>query len=164
MIISVLPRESFHRIWPIFQTVLANGRTYALPDTMTEEEAAILWCTGERTAYIAEDEQGRVIGTFYLRDRMPGPGSHVANGGIMVAHEMRGKGYGLALAKEMLNQAKASGYHAIQFNNVVATNSASLAIWRKLGFVEIGKIPDAFQHKDVGLVDTYIFYKRLADE
>lgn len=161
--ISHLPKEDFHRIWHVFQAVLANGRTYALPDTMDLDEAATLWCTGERTAYIAEDEAGQVIGTFYLRANMPGPGSHIANGGIMIAHEMRGKGYGMALAQEMIAKAKASGYRAIQFNNVVETNTASLAIWKQLGFSEIGCVPEAFQHKDKGLVDSFILYKKLVD-
>ncbi len=151
----------FHKIWPVFQAVLANGRTYALPAAMEMEEAAVLWCTGERTAYIAENEAGEVIGTFYLRANMPGPGSHIANGGIMIAHEMRGKGYGLALAKEMVAKAKSEGYYAIQFNNVVATNDASRAIWKQLGFSEIGRVPEAFQHKDKGLVDSFILYKKL---
>lgn len=161
MNISPLSKEDFHQIWSVFQTVLQNGRTYALPDAMSMEEAATLWCTGERTAYIAQDEEGQVIGTFYLRANMPGPGSHIANGGIMIAHEMRGKGYGLALGEKMVEQARALGYAAIQFNNVVATNTASLAIWKKLGFREIGRVPNAFQHKDEGLVDSFILYKAL---
>ncbi len=161
MKIAPLPKEQFERIWPVFQTILANGRTYALPDEMSMEEAATLWCTGERAAYIAESDDGEVIGTFYLRNNMPGPGSHIANGGVMVAHEMRGKGYGHALGKAMIEEAKRLGYRAIQFNNVVATNTASLAIWEKLGFTQIGRVPEAFQHKDEGLVDSYILYKKL---
>ncbi len=49
----------------------------------------------------------------------------------------------------------------MQFNAVVSTNKAAIALWKKLGFSIIGTIPEAYLHKQLGYVDSYIMYKQL---
>jgi RimJ/RimL family protein N-acetyltransferase len=57
--------------------------------------------------------------------------------------------------------AKKEGYTAMQFNCVVSTNEASIALWKKLGFSVVGTLPQAFRHVRLGLVDAYVMYKLL---
>jgi len=49
----------------------------------------------------------------------------------------------------------------MQFNQVVATNLAALALYRSLGFKRVGKIPEAFAHPEHGYVASYVMYLDL---
>lgn len=49
----------------------------------------------------------------------------------------------------------------MQFNLVVASNKKAVRLWQKLGFDMIGTLPEAFDHKQYGLVDAHVMYKWL---
>jgi ribosomal protein S18 acetylase RimI-like enzyme len=53
------------------------------------------------------------------------------------------------------------GYTAMQFNSVVSTNKIAIQLWQKLGYKIIGTIPNAYNHKKFGLVDSFIMHKHL---
>jgi hypothetical protein len=42
-------------------------------------------------------------------------------------------------------------------------NTAAVRLWRKLGFIIVGTLPNAFRHEDLGLVDVYSMYRSLDD-
>ncbi len=50
----------------------------------------------------------------------------------------------------------------MQFNLVVSTNEVAVRLWKKHGFVTVGTLPGAFQHKVQGYVDAYVMFKPLA--
>jgi ribosomal protein S18 acetylase RimI-like enzyme len=49
----------------------------------------------------------------------------------------------------------------MQFNAVVSTNVHAIELYRKLGFVTIGTVPDAFDHATLGRVGLDIMYLTL---
>ena len=49
----------------------------------------------------------------------------------------------------------------MQFNFVVSTNTAGVALWKKLGFEIVGTLPKAFNHSRLGLVDAYVMHRFL---
>ena len=51
----------------------------------------------------------------------------------------------------------------MQFNFVVSTNAAAVALWRKLGFQIVGTLPKVYRHRDLGLVDAYVMHRFLDD-
>lgn len=53
------------------------------------------------------------------------------------------------------------GFIAMQFNLVVATNSAEIHLWQKMGFDTVGTLPSAFHHSRHGFVDALIMFKLL---
>jgi ribosomal protein S18 acetylase RimI-like enzyme len=55
----------------------------------------------------------------------------------------RGIGVGIAMGEAFKILVPAIGYKASVFNLVYETNIASVSIWRKLGFQEVGRIPQA---------------------
>jgi ribosomal protein S18 acetylase RimI-like enzyme len=61
-----------------------------------------------------------------------------------------------------LAQAAARGFRAMQFNIVVSTNAAAVALWRSLGFVPVGTLPGAFRHPALGEVDALVMFRRLS--
>lgn len=102
-----------------------------------------------------------LLGMYRYGTIMPGRGSHICTGTFVVSREARGQGIGRALVTHCLDAAKASGYQAMQFNQVVSTNSAALSLYRSLGFTEAGCIPEAFKHDHLGYVPAYVMYRRL---
>ena len=49
----------------------------------------------------------------------------------------------------------------MQFNFVVASNERAVRLWQSLGFAIAGRLPEAFQHPRLGLVDAYVMVRSL---
>ncbi|KAI8385020.1 uncharacterized protein BYT42DRAFT_544819 [Radiomyces spectabilis] len=101
-----------------------------------------------------------VIGMYYVKPNYPGRCSHICNAGFITSISFRGQGGGMAMGETLLTTAPALGYKASVFNLVFVNNEASIRIWRKLGFQEVGRIPQAGRLKNSPdqLVDALIFY------
>ena len=150
----------FDAIWPIFRAIAAKGDTYAYPVDTDKAEACRLWMEQPRKTFVVE-EAGQILGTYYLKTNQPGPGAHVCNCGYMVAESARGKGLATALCAHSQRVAVDLGYQARQFNFVASSNAGAVALWTKLGFETVGRLPRAFAHPERGLVDALVMYKWL---
>jgi L-amino acid N-acyltransferase YncA len=161
MEIRLASEADWPAIWPIWHAVVAAGESYPwMPDT-DEPTARELWLLPAPAEVFVAIESGRVLGTALLQPNKPGLGDHVANAGFMVDPAAQGRGVGRLLAEHALVRARESGYLAMQFNAVVATNTGAVNLWRSLGFELIGTVPDGFRHARHGLVDLLIMYRRL---
>jgi ribosomal protein S18 acetylase RimI-like enzyme len=65
------------------------------------------------------------------------------------------------MAEHCLHEARRLGFRAMQFNYVVATNTAAIRLWHDLGFEIAGTLANAFRHPDKGYVDVYVMYRLL---
>ncbi len=148
-------------IWEIFKHVISTKEVFVfLPDT-PKEDIYTYWLSSTMHTYVLENE-GKILGSYYLKPNQVGYGSHIANGGYMTHPAARGKGIGKLLCEHSITNAKALGFKAIQFNMVVSTNSIAVDLWKKYGFKIIGTIPEAFNHHQLGYVDAYIMYQKIA--
>jgi ribosomal protein S18 acetylase RimI-like enzyme len=152
--------EDFDRIWPIFREIAAAGETYAYPTDITEEQASAAWMDAPRETFVFE-EDGQVLGTYYLKTNQAGPGKHVCNCGYMVSSAARGRGLATAMCEHSQDVARELGYKAMQFNFVAASNEGAVRLWEKLGFDIVGRLPKAFCHPKQGFVDALVMYKWL---
>src|ERR1700722_17863477 len=78
-------------IWAILEPTIRAGETYALPRDMTQKEAIAYWMGPDRETFVAE-EDGRLLGTYFLRANQLGGGAHVANCGYVTAAAATGRG------------------------------------------------------------------------
>ncbi|MGD8368727.1 MAG: GNAT family N-acetyltransferase [Desulfobacterales bacterium] len=159
MIIREAQETDFEQIWPIFREIAAAGDTYAYPRDVSPEEASRLWMSLPRKTYVAEE--GKVLGTYYIKTNHDGPGSHVCNCGYMVAAAARKRGIATAMCEHSQQVARELGYKAMQFNFVASTNRGAVRLWNKLGFQTVGRLPMAFHHPTEGYVDALVMYKWL---
>jgi L-amino acid N-acyltransferase YncA len=160
VIIRPATRHDADAIWRIFHAVVAGGDTYPfLPDTPRDQAVDYFLAPGI-SSWVIEDE-GRVIGMYKLIPNHAGLGSHVANASFMVDPSTHGKGAGRAMGFHCLDQARQAGYEAMQFNFVVSTNAAAVALWKTLGFEIVGTLPKAFRHSQRGYVDAYVMHRFL---
>eukprot|EP00602_Paraphysomonas_sp_CaronLab_P011013 CAMPEP_0185019736 /NCGR_PEP_ID=MMETSP1103-20130426/2334_1 /TAXON_ID=36769 /ORGANISM="Paraphysomonas bandaiensis, Strain Caron Lab Isolate" /LENGTH=132 /DNA_ID=CAMNT_0027550201 /DNA_START=249 /DNA_END=647 /DNA_ORIENTATION=+ len=84
-----------------------------------------------------------ILGCFYVKPNFPGRCSHVCNGGFITHPKYRGLGIGTFMGEAFKKIAKDLGYRCSLFNLVFANNTSSVALWKKLGFVELAVIPGA---------------------
>lgn len=147
-------------IWRIMEPVIRAGETYSLSRDMQRAEALDYWFAPDRSIFVAEDGN-QIVGTCFLRANRPGPGSHVANAGFMVAADQGGRGVGQALCEHVLTTAKERGFRSVLFNFVVAANTKAVRLWQRMGFEIVGRAPDAFQHPHRGMSDVLVMYRRL---
>ena len=152
--------SEFGLLWPIFHEVVAGGDTYSYPPETTFDEAQRLWTTNGARCFIALVD-GACVGGYMLRANQPGLGDHVVNAGYMVAPAMRGRGIAGLMCEHSLERARAAGFKAMQFNFVVSSNEGAVRLWRKHGFAIVGRVPRAFRHERLGLVDVFVMYRDL---
>ena len=147
-------------IWAIIGPTIRAGETYALPRDMSRAAALSYWSSPAHEVFVAE-EDGKVLGTYYMRANQQGGGSHVANCGYMTAAQASGRGIARAMCAHSLAHAQARGFRAMQFNFVVSSNERAVALWRSFGFEIVGRLEAAFAHPRLGLVDAVVMYRML---
>jgi GNAT superfamily N-acetyltransferase len=116
-------------VWPIFQTVVAAGETFAYDPAWFSEQARDVWVIAPPGRTVVACDGPRVIGTAHMSPNRPGPGSHVATASFMVAEEMQGRGVGRSLGEYALSWAREQRYAAMQFNAVVESNTVAVRLW-----------------------------------
>ncbi|HEU0238186.1 MAG TPA: GNAT family N-acetyltransferase [Micromonosporaceae bacterium] len=149
-------------LWPMLRDNARAGETYTWDPDIDEAAARALWMKQPpgRTV-VAVDSDGTVLGSAYLRPNQDGPGAHVANASFLVDVRHSGRGVARALCAYALDQARADGYRAMQFNAVVETNVRAVALWQAFGFEILATVPDAFRHPVHGYVGLHVMYRRL---
>jgi len=156
-------------VWEIIRDVITGGDTYVFDPEIPRDEMLEYWFSPEKHVYVATDTKGSagghaneaILGTFWLKPNQPGLGDHVCNAAYMVSPAAHGKGIGRQMAEFSLEEARRLGFTAMQFNFVVASNTAAVRLWQSVGMEIIGTIPNAFRHKTLGPTDAYIMYREL---
>lgn len=162
MIIRDANQQDFEQIWPFFHEIAAAGETYAYPRDIGKAEAQKLWMQLPRKTFVVEEE-GVILGSYYIKTNQAGPGAHVCNCGYMVASAARGRGLASLMCEHSQQVALELGYKAMQFNFVASSNLQAVRLWNKLGFATVGQLPKAFHHPSQGYVDALVMFKWLSD-
>jgi ribosomal protein S18 acetylase RimI-like enzyme len=160
MLIRPATQDDEEAIWRIIGPTIRAGETYALDRDMSETDALVYWMGSDRDTFVAED-QGRVVGTYFLRANQAGGGAHVANCGYMTDPAASGRGIARGMCEHSLEHARSLGYRAMQFNFVVSTNERAVGLWKALGFEVVGLLPLAFCHPTQGYVDALVMFRSL---
>lgn len=153
------------RDWPavhaFFAPIVAAGDSYAYPEGLSSAEAQALWTAAPPGATVVAVAGDVVLGSATMGPNRPGRGAHIATASFMVDPGRRGHGTGRALGEHVVAWARAEGYDAIQFNAVVETNAAAVALWRSLGFTILATVPGAFDHAEHGRVGLHVMFLAL---
>jgi GNAT superfamily N-acetyltransferase len=101
---------------------------------------------------------GQLVGGYYIKPNFVGRAAHIANAGYFVRSAYRGTGVGRELVEHSLVEARRLGFDAMQFNLVFASNPAR-QMYERLGFREIGRVPEAVDGED-----AVIYWRSLKEE
>jgi RimJ/RimL family protein N-acetyltransferase len=162
-IIRKYSESDWSSIWPMLHAVVLAGDSYAFSPDSTEAEIHQVWIDTPTATFVACDEDGRILGSYFIKPNQPGLGSHVCNCGYVVDVKSQGQGIASLMCEHSQTEAIAMGFRAMQFNFVVETNERAVRLWQRLGFSEVGRLPEAFKHKSLGYVDALVMFKHLTE-
>jgi len=149
------------QIWPFLRDIVAAGETYTWPRDVTQERARGMWMATPPARTVVAVDGDIVLGTAKMGANHMGPAAHIASASFMVHPDHGGRGVGRALGTHVLEQARADGFRAMQFNAVVATNTRAVGLWQSLGFDIVATLPEGFRHPTEGYVGLHIMFQRL---
>jgi ribosomal protein S18 acetylase RimI-like enzyme len=147
-------------IWAVMEPIIRAGETYTLPCDMVRDSALAYWLSSNHEVFVTE-ENGKIVGTYFLQANQQGGGGHVANCGYMTDVTATGRGVARAMCEHSLGRARGRKFRAMQFNFVISTNERAVRLWQSFGFEIIGRLPAAFLHPTHGYVDAYVMYRTL---
>lgn len=145
----------------IWNDVVAAGDSFPGDRILSEEQAWEMFCAQTETVCAVHGDE--VVGVYILHPNNIGRCAHIANASYAVKAQSRGQGTGRLLVEDSLKRAKQNGFRGLQFNAVVATNTAAIALYLKLGFKVLGTVTGGYRDKSGGYRDTLIFLKAWGD-
>ena len=160
MHIRLATQQDIPAILEIVAPTLRSGETYAINSNMNDDQVIAYWMGPDKVTLVAE-EDGEIVGTYYIRQNQGGGGSHVCNCGYMTSPKATGRGIARRMGEDSFVRAKELGYRAMQYNFVIASNAAAVHLWPKLGFEIVGRLPGAFMHPTLGETDALVMYRKL---
>lgn len=104
---------------------------------------------------------GEVVGLYILHPNNVGRCGHISNASYAVASKARGRHIGEQLVLHSLSKGRELGFKILQFNAVVASNIHARHLYQRLGFVELGIIPNGFRMPDGTFTDIVPHYHLL---
>lgn len=166
---SAEPVMRMRRILPSFDepasmSAVHSGQIMHIRQAQAADGPAILelayWMSADKKTFVAE-EDGTIVGTYFIRPNQAGGGAHVCNCGYMTHTAAVGRGVARSMCQHSLAYVRERGYRAMQFNFVVSTNERAARLWQSLGFAIVGRLPAAFRHPVHGYVDALVMYQVL---
>jgi RimJ/RimL family protein N-acetyltransferase len=148
-------------IWKILEPTIRAGETYPCPRDMDRAAALAYWFAPTNAVFVAEDDAGEILGSYYLKANFTAGGAHVANCGYMTGPWAWGRGVARAMCMDSFERARERGFRAMQFNLVISTNATAVHLWQSCGMEIVGKLTGAFVHPRLGEVDALVMYRRL---
>lgn len=133
-------------ILDIFNEAIVNST--ALYDYKSRTpESMISWFEAKKAGSYpvigAVDSDGTLLGFASFGVFRPWPAyKYTVEHSVYVHKDHRGKGLGLALMQKLITEAKNQQYHTL-IGGIDITNSGSIALHEKLGFVHVGTIAQA---------------------
>ncbi len=155
--------EDYQQGFKLMNDVIVEGKTWPFMDVFDDLDSYKSYFHSH-SAFAVKFQDANVhgddvLGCFYIKPNFPGRCSHVCNGGFITNPSHRGLGVGAFMGENFKRLAKDLGYRASLFNLVFTNNTASVKLWRKLGFTQLAIIPKvAVLEGSEGYVDAYQFH------
>ncbi len=157
----VLSDDTLDECVEIWNSVVDEGVALPQWERLDRASGRVFFAQQTCTKAAVDPAAGEVVGLYILHPNNVGRCGHICNASYAVKEGKRGQHIGEALVRDCLVEAKQAGFRVLQFNAVVKTNTAALALYRKLGFIQLGVIPGGFLAKDGSYRDIIPHYIAL---
>ena len=145
----------------IWNRVVRDGIAFPQVDELDEETGREFFAAQTFSAVAVNTGTGEVVGLYILHPNNIGRVGHIGNASYAVDRTVRGHHIGEQLVADSLLQAKEHGFRLMQFNAVVDANVHALHLYTRLGFQDLGTIPEGFRMKDGHYEDIHVMYRVL---
>ena len=163
MSITIAPydRKYIEAAIGIWNEVVEEGIAFPQAETLDAPRGDEFFSAQSFTGLAIDDETNEVIGLYILHPNNVGRCGHISNASYAVKRGVRGRHVGEKLVLHSLTKAKELGFGILQFNAVVASNIHARHLYQRLGFVELGVIPNGFRMPDGSFADIVPQYHLL---
>ncbi len=131
------------RIW---NEVVEDGVAFPQEETLNVESGAEFFAAQSKSTVAVDD--GKIYGLYILHPNNVGRCGHICNASYAVSRESRGRHIGEKPVLDCIKSAKALGFRILQFNAVVESNVHARHLYERIGFTQLGVIPNGFRMKD----------------
>jgi GNAT superfamily N-acetyltransferase len=148
--------DDYDELFTAFSRIVGAGEGFPQRAPLTREEFDDYWIHHSAAVSVARFGS-YLIGASYIKPNYVGRAAHIANAGYFVLAPYRSTGVGRTLVEHSLREARRLGFDAMMFNLVFESNTAR-AMYRQLGFDEVGRVPRAVEGED-----AVIYWRSLED-
>ena len=148
--------QSMIRIW---NEVVEEGIAFP-QEELLDNNTGTQFFASQSYCGVAENDN-RIVGLYILHPNNVGRCGHICNASYAVSSECRGMHIGEQLVIDCLSTAKRIGFGVLQFNAVVESNIHARHLYERLGFVQLGTIPNGFRMKDGHYENICPYYHTL---
>ncbi len=159
MIIREYQDKDLRQMISIWNEVVDEGIAFPQEDALDEVSGKEFFQSQSYTG-VAEND-GQIAGLYILHPNNVGRCGHICNASYAVSSVCRSQHIGEKLVLDCLSKAKEIGFKVLQFNAVVESNIHARHLYERLGFVQLGTIPDGFRMKDGHFENICPYYHSL---
>lgn len=145
----------------IWNTVVDDGVAFPQLEKLDLNSGREFFSGQSFTGVAYDEESGQIAGLYILHPNNVGRCGHICNASYAVKKSLRGMSIGEKLVTHCLAKAKELDFRILQFNAVVKSNTVALRLYKKLGFKQLGIIPEGFRMKDGTYEDIVPHYYSL---
>lgn len=143
----------------IWNEVVEEGVAFPQEEFLDEETGKAFFASQSYCG--VADDNGKITGLYILHPNNVGRCGHICNASYAVDATCRGKHIGEKLVSDCLIEAKKHGFGVLQFNAVVESNVHARHLYERLGFIQLGTIPNGFRMKDGTYQNICPYYHTL---
>ena len=164
--LHALTSREFGGLCEVLIDCVEGGASVSFMRPMTLAKAADFWrgvaasmARGERALIVAEDSEGRILGTAQALWAEAENQPHRADIAKMLVHSSaRRLGVGAAVLRAAESAARESGRKVLVLDTA---SDAAERLYERSGWQRVGTIPDFALMPDGARCDTVVYYKRL---
>ena len=158
--ITAYDESDIKQMIAVWNEVVRDGKAFPQTEELDEETGALFF-SSQTVTETARKDDGEIVGLYILHPNNVGRCGHICNCSYAVKGGCRGLGTGEKLVRRSIEAGREKGFRILQFNAVVASNKAALALYEKLGFTRLGVIPGGFRLDDGSYADIIPHYISL---
>ncbi|MBR6062330.1 MAG: GNAT family N-acetyltransferase [Spirochaetales bacterium] len=159
MLIRKYESRDIPQMLSIWNEIVEEGIAFPQEECLNEESGKMFFASQSYTG-VAENGN-RIIGLYILHPNNVGRCGHICNASYAVSSQCRGQHIGEKLVQDCMKQAAKIGFKILQFNAVVESNIHARHLYERLGFIQLGIIPNGFRMKDGHYENICPYYKTL---
>lgn len=145
----------------VWNEVVEDGEAFPQTELLTAKTGRAFFAQQSYTGVAWDARADEIVGVYILHPNNVGRCGHLCNASYAVRRDRRGRRIGETLVRDCMRRGRELGFRILQFNAVVRSNTAALMLYRKLGFTQLGVIPEGFRRDDGSYEDIIPHYIRL---
>lgn len=130
----------------IWNEIVEEGIAFPQDETLDELTGYEFFSSQSYTA-VAEND-GVILGLYILHPNNIGRCGHICNASYAVSSAARCQHIGEKLVLDCIEKGKNIGFKILQFNAVVESNIHARHLYERIGFRQLGTIPNGFRMKN----------------